>query len=127
MLDFVMNCDPAGAKSLRNINKIVFSQPLAKGRPQPQVLVPLRGPVVSGFSSQPAVTSKTQQAQERASMLTASAKGAQAFLSFGQRKPYASNAPPPLPQCPTSQARLAPVQNGQFCLLLCLKSTISEV
>lgn len=59
-------------------------------------------------------------------MLTASAKGAQAFLSFsGQRKPFASNAPPPLPQCPTSQARLAPVQNGQFCcLFLCVKSTV---
>lgn len=58
-------------------------------------------------------------------MLTASAKGAQAFLSFsGQRKAFASNAPPPLPQCPTSQARLAPVQNGQFCLLSCMKSTV---
>eukprot|EP00066_Takifugu_rubripes_P025027 XP_011614293.1 PREDICTED: putative exonuclease GOR-like protein isoform X2 [Takifugu rubripes] len=89
------------------------SEPPAKSRPQPQVLIPLRGPEVSGFSSQPAVTSNIQQAQERASMLTASAKGAQAFLSFaGQRKPYASNAPPPLPQCPTSQAQLAPVQNA---------------
>lgn len=94
--------------------KIIFSQPIAKVRPQPQVLVPLRGPAVSGFLSQPAVTSHIQHAQQRASLLTASAKGAQAFISLaGQRKPDASSAPPPLP--PSSQIRLAPVQNGKLC------------
>lgn len=116
---------PPNASSLMNGYKIIFSQPLAKVRPQPQVLVPLRGPAVSGFLSQPAVTSHIQHAQQRASLLTASAKGAQAFISLaGQRKPDASSAPTPLPQCPTSQIRLAPVQNGKFCFLSWIKSIL---
>lgn len=93
----------------------MFSQPLAKSRPQPQVLVPLRGPAVSGFSSQPAIMSNIQQVRQRASVLTASAKGAQAFISSaGQKKPDTSTAPPPSPQCPTTQTQVVPVQNSKF-------------
>ncbi|KAM9342436.1 uncharacterized protein KZ484_015160 [Pholidichthys leucotaenia] len=56
-------------------------QPMAKSRPQPQVLVPFRGPTASGVSSHTSVASKIQQAQQRASILTASVKGGQAFVS----------------------------------------------
>lgn len=90
-------------------NPILFSQPLAKSRPQPQVLVPLRGPAVSGFSSQPAIMSKFRQVQQRASVLTVSAKGAQAFTSDGQQNPDTNAAPLPSPQ-----TQVAPVQNGKF-------------
>lgn len=87
-------------------NLILFSQPLAKSRPQPQVLVPLRGPAVSGFSSQPAIMSKFQQVQQRA----VSAKGAQSFISSaGQKKPETSATPPPFPQ-----TQVAPLQNSKF-------------
>lgn len=90
-------------------NLILFSQPLAKSRPQPQVLVPLRGPAVSGFSSQPTIMSKFQQVQQRASVLTVSAKGGQALTSAGQQNPDTNAAPLPSPQ-----TQVAPVQNGKF-------------
>lgn len=87
---------------------------MAKSRPQPQVLVPLRGPVVLGLPSQPSSTSKIQQVQQRASILTSSVKGAQAFISStGQRKSDAMNAPSPSTQTSNSQTQLAPVQNGK--------------
>lgn len=63
-------------------------QPVAKSRPQPQVLVPLRGPPVSGLGSQTSVTSKIHQVQQRASMLTTSVNGGQALVSSTcQRRP----------------------------------------
>ncbi|XP_037536164.1 RNA exonuclease 1 homolog [Nematolebias whitei] len=71
-----------------------LEQPLAKSRPQPQVLVPLREPAASGFGSRPSITSKIQQVQQRASMLTASVKAGQAFVSStNQKKPETQSAP----------------------------------
>ncbi|XP_070689095.1 RNA exonuclease 1 homolog [Pempheris klunzingeri] len=87
------------------------TEPVAKSRPQPQVLVPLRGPAVSGFVSQPSVSSKIQQVQHRASMLTASVKGGQAFVSTCQRKPETLSAPPPSTQTPEN-LQPALVQNA---------------
>ncbi|XP_019111228.2 RNA exonuclease 1 homolog isoform X2 [Larimichthys crocea] len=87
-------------------------QPVAKSRPQPQVLVPLRGPAVSGFASQPSITTKFQQVQEKASMLTASVKGGQAFVSTGcQRRPETQSAPFPSAQT-TESLQPALVQNA---------------
>ncbi|XP_034728978.1 RNA exonuclease 1 homolog isoform X3 [Etheostoma cragini] len=83
------------------------TEPVANSRPQPQVLVPLR---VSGFASQPSITPKIQQVQQGASMLTASVKGGQAFLSSCQRKPDTQTAPFPLTQSPEN-LQPAPVQN----------------
>ncbi|XP_054628304.1 RNA exonuclease 1 homolog isoform X2 [Dunckerocampus dactyliophorus] len=61
--------------------------PVAKRRPQPQILVPLRGPATPLTASRLAATPKIQQIQQKASMVTASVKGGQAFLSsFGQRR-----------------------------------------
>ncbi|XP_068576791.1 LOW QUALITY PROTEIN: RNA exonuclease 1 homolog [Cebidichthys violaceus] len=87
-------------------------QPVAKSRPQPQVLVPLRSPAVSGFAS---TTSKIQQVQQRASMLTASVKGGQAFVvsSTCQRKPETQNASLPSTQTPENM-QPAPVQNAHM-------------
>ncbi|XP_070759888.1 RNA exonuclease 1 homolog [Enoplosus armatus] len=87
-------------------------QSVAKSRPQPQVLVPLRGPAVSGFASQPSITSKIQQVQQRASMLTASVKGGQAFVSSSfQRKPETQSGPSPFTQTPEN-LQPAPVQSA---------------
>ncbi|XP_061881028.1 RNA exonuclease 1 homolog isoform X1 [Entelurus aequoreus] len=62
--------------------------PVAKRRPQPLVLVPLRGPTPAFTASQLAAAPKIQQIQQKASMLTASVKGGQSFLSsIGPRKP----------------------------------------
>ncbi|XP_026199578.1 RNA exonuclease 1 homolog isoform X2 [Anabas testudineus] len=78
----------AGKKRVAHEAK--HTETLAKNRPQPQVLVPLRGPTTSAFGSQP---SKIQQTQQRASMLTASVKGGQAFISSTcQRKPETQNS-----------------------------------
>nr|XP_057925887.1 RNA exonuclease 1 homolog isoform X2 [Doryrhamphus excisus] len=76
--------------------------PVAKRRPQPQVLIPLREPETPPTASR--LTPKIQQIQQKASMVTASVKGGQAFLSsFGQRRqesqpatstPASGNAPP---------------------------------
>lgn len=88
-------------------------QPVAKSRPQPQVLVPLRGPAVSGFASQPSITSKMQQVQQRASILGAS--GVQTFVSPAiQRRPDPKSASPSA-QVPENQQN-APVQNGRILL-----------
>ncbi|XP_073322012.1 uncharacterized protein [Pagrus major] len=89
----------AGKK--RTAHEAKHTEPVVKNRPQPQVLVPLRGPVVSGFASQPAVNSKIQQVQQRASMLTTSVKGGQAFVSSTyQRRPEAQSAPSASAQTP---------------------------
>ncbi|XP_071339683.1 RNA exonuclease 1 homolog isoform X2 [Trachinotus anak] len=86
-------------------------QPAAKSRLQPQVLVPLREPAVSGFASQSSITTKIQQVQQRASMLTASVKGGQAFVSATcQRKPETQTTVCPPIQTPAS-TQPAPVQN----------------
>ncbi|KAK2837941.1 hypothetical protein Q5P01_015153 [Channa striata] len=67
-------------------------EPGAKTRPQPRVLVPLRAPAAG---PEPSVTPMIQQVQQRASMLTASVKGGQAFVSSAcQRKPESQTAPP---------------------------------
>ncbi|XP_039906396.1 RNA exonuclease 1 homolog isoform X1 [Simochromis diagramma] len=85
-------------------------QPVAKSRPQPQVLVPLCEPVTSGFGSRPSVSSKTQQVQQRASTPTASVKGGQAFVSStSQKKPETQFTPSVLTQNP---ATLQPVRNA---------------
>ncbi|KAI9513790.1 hypothetical protein NQZ68_039454 [Dissostichus eleginoides] len=86
-------------------------EPASKSRPQPQVLVPLRGPAVSGFASQPSITSEIQQVQLRASMLTASVKGVQPLVhSNSQRRLETQVAPLHSIQTPES-LQPAPVQN----------------
>ncbi|XP_068167222.1 RNA exonuclease 1 homolog isoform X3 [Antennarius striatus] len=75
------------------------SEPLARSRPQPQVLVPLCVPAVSRFSSQPSITSKIQQVHQKASMLPASVKGGQALVSSTcQRTSDADKLPSPTAQ-----------------------------
>ncbi|KAL6114778.1 uncharacterized protein ACO6RY_05461 [Pungitius sinensis] len=89
------------------------TEPGVKSRPQPQVLVPLRAPTMSGFTTQPSTTCKIQQVQHRASALTASLKGGQAFVvsSGYQRKPETQSAS--LPSTPTTEIlQSAPVQNA---------------
>lgn len=89
-------------------------QPVAKSRPQPQVLVPLCEPVTSGFGSRSSVSSKTQQVQQRASTLTASVKGGQAFVSStSQKKPETQFSPSVLTQNPET-LQPAPVRNGKY-------------
>lgn len=99
-------------KIIFRFNRVGFCQPVAQRRPQPQVLVPLRTCAVSGFTSQPPVTSKIQQVmQQRACVLTASVKGAQTVISTAsQRRPDTERAPP----CAQISKNLqpAPVQNG---------------
>ncbi|XP_030593372.1 putative exonuclease GOR isoform X3 [Archocentrus centrarchus] len=88
------------------------TEPVAKSRPQPQVLVPLREPITSGFGSRRSVNSKTQQVQQRASMLTASVKGGQAFVSAtSQKKPETQLTPSALTQTPET-LQPAPVHNA---------------
>ncbi|KAM8760993.1 uncharacterized protein AB9X84_008854 isoform 2-T2 [Acanthopagrus schlegelii] len=80
----------AGKKRMAHEAK--HTEAVVKNRPQPQVLVPLRGPAVSRFVSQPAVNSKIQQVQQRASMLTTPVKGGQTFVSSTyQRRPEAQS------------------------------------
>ncbi|XP_075324957.1 uncharacterized protein LOC142382721 [Odontesthes bonariensis] len=87
-------------------------EPLAKSRPQPQVLVPLREPAASGFGSRPPITSKIQQIQQRASMLTASVKASHAFVSSTvQKKPETQSVASALTQ-PLENLKPAPIQNA---------------
>nr|XP_020444048.1 uncharacterized protein LOC109953040 [Monopterus albus] len=87
-------------------------QPVAKSRPQPQVLVPLRGLASSGFGSQPSTTSKMQQVQQKASILTASLRSGQAFVSSTcQKKPETQTAPSPSTQT-LKNLQPAPVQGA---------------
>ncbi|XP_059192195.1 RNA exonuclease 1 homolog isoform X2 [Centropristis striata] len=97
-----LNVKPqATAGKKRIAHEAKHTEPAAKSRPQPQVLVPLRGPVVSGFPSQPSTTSKIQQVQQRASVLAASVKGGQAFVSATcQKKPEIQSSPVPSTQTP---------------------------
>ncbi|KAJ4942564.1 hypothetical protein JOQ06_012418 [Pogonophryne albipinna] len=98
-----------GKKRLAHEAKCI--EPASKSRPQPQVLVPLRGPAVSGFSSQPCITPEIQQVQQRASMLTASVKGVQPLVhSNSQRRRETQVAPLHSIQTPES-LQPAPVQN----------------
>uniref|UniRef100_A0AAQ4RSK3 Exonuclease domain-containing protein n=1 Tax=Gasterosteus aculeatus aculeatus TaxID=481459 RepID=A0AAQ4RSK3_GASAC len=85
--------------------------PVVKSRPQPQVLVPLRAPAVSGFTSRPSTTCKVQQVQHRAAAL----KGGQAFVvsSSYQRKPETHSASLPSTQ-PPENLQSAPVQNAHM-------------
>ncbi|XP_037632608.1 RNA exonuclease 1 homolog isoform X3 [Sebastes umbrosus] len=95
----------------RVAHEVKHTEPAAKSRPKTQVLVPLRGPAVSVSASQPSITSKIQQVQQRASMLTASVKGGQAFVSATcQRKPETQSAPFPSTQTPEN-LQPAPAQN----------------
>lgn len=94
---------------------IFIEKAVIKNRPQPQVLVPLRGPPTSGFASQP---SKMQQVQQKASLLTASVKGGQAFISSTcQRKPEIQNAHSPSTQA-IENLQPAPLQNGKDLLAI---------
>ncbi|XP_051277789.1 RNA exonuclease 1 homolog isoform X2 [Dicentrarchus labrax] len=88
-------------------------QPVAKRRTQPQVLVPLRGPAVSGIASQPSTTTtKIQQVQQRAPMLTASFRGGQTFVSSAfQGRPENQSTPTPSALTPEN-LQLATVQNA---------------
>ncbi|KAM7415774.1 hypothetical protein PAMA_018033 [Pampus argenteus] len=89
------------------------TEPVAKSRPQPQVLVPLRGSAAPGFDSQPSITSKIQQVQQRPSMLTASVKGSQAFVSSTCQKQETQSVASPLPPPQTSvNTQPLPVQNA---------------
>ncbi|XP_060927734.1 RNA exonuclease 1 homolog [Limanda limanda] len=88
-------------------------QPLAKTRPQAKILIPLREPAASGSGSQSSIPTKILPAQQRASMVTASVKGAQAFASFlCQKKPetQATACPPQTP----ANIQPAPVQNAYY-------------
>ncbi|CAB1426356.1 unnamed protein product [Pleuronectes platessa] len=86
-------------------------QPLAKSRPQAKILIPLREPAASGSGSQSSISSKIRPAQQRASSVTASVKGAQAFASFSsQKKPETQTTACP-PQTPAN-IQPAPVQNA---------------
>ncbi|KAM7019119.1 uncharacterized protein LKV04_009733 [Tautogolabrus adspersus] len=103
---------PALAGKKRVAHEAKHVEPAAKSRPQPQVLVPLRGPVVSGFAPQPSITAKIQQVQQRASILTASLKGSRAFVSSTcQRTSETQSVPSPSTQTPES-LQSAPVQNA---------------
>lgn len=76
-----------------------------------QVLVPLRTGTVPGFTPQPAVTYKLQQVQQRACVLTPSARGAQTAVSTAsQRRPDPERAA----ACPqaSKNPQPAPVQNA---------------
>ncbi|XP_058493067.1 uncharacterized protein zgc:152968 isoform X3 [Solea solea] len=101
-------------------------QPMAKIRPEPQVLVPLRGPVASGFGSQTSVTSKIQQVQQRASMVAASIKGGQAFVSMTSQKKQETQTT----AGPSTHAHVdtqpAPVQNA-YTNYLSLGTAVIEV
>ncbi|XP_069562676.1 RNA exonuclease 1 homolog [Brachyistius frenatus] len=101
----------AGKKRVAHEAKLT-EEPVAKIRPQPQVLVPLRGPAASGFGSRPPTTSKIQQVQQRASMMSAAVKGGQAFVSSNCEKiPESHNSPSAL--TPTSEnLHAAPAQNA---------------
>ncbi|XP_029998536.1 RNA exonuclease 1 homolog [Sphaeramia orbicularis] len=68
-------------------------QPVAKSKPQPQVLVPLRGPVAPGSASQSTQLAMFRKMEQKASVLTASVKAGQASIS--QRKPEPLSTPPP--------------------------------
>ncbi|XP_071753731.2 uncharacterized protein LOC139910365 [Centroberyx gerrardi] len=85
------------------------TEPVAKSRPQPQVLVPLRGPAAPGPASQLSITSKIQQVQQRASMLTASVKGGQAFISSAPQRKAETRAAPP---SQTLANKPVTIQNG---------------
>ncbi|KAM7391229.1 hypothetical protein PAMP_021933 [Pampus punctatissimus] len=68
-----INVKPQGLSGKKRMAHEVkhTEQPVAKSRPQPQVLVPLRGPAAPGFDSQPSITSKIQQKQETQSVAAA--------------------------------------------------------
>ncbi|XP_043968414.1 RNA exonuclease 1 homolog isoform X3 [Gambusia affinis] len=68
------------------------SEPLAKMRPQPQVLVPLREPGASGFSSRPSICSKVQRVQYRASAAPAKL-GQKLSSSVSQKTPETQTVP----------------------------------
>ncbi|KAK5611110.1 hypothetical protein CRENBAI_022021 [Crenichthys baileyi] len=89
-----------------------LEQPLAKSRPQPQVLVPLQEPAASGFVSRPSISSKIQQVQQRASMLTAQVKAGQKLVSSViQKKPDTQTVPSALTPTPET-FQPSPVQNA---------------
>ncbi|XP_063754369.1 RNA exonuclease 1 homolog isoform X2 [Eleginops maclovinus] len=95
----------------RVAHEVKHIEPPSKSRPQHQVLVPLLGPVVSGFASQSSITSEVQQVQQRASMLTASVKGVQHLVHpNSQRRPETQSAPLSSTQT-TGYMQPAPVQN----------------
>ncbi|CAK6959725.1 RNA exonuclease 1 homolog [Scomber scombrus] len=89
-------------------------QPVAKSRPQPQVLVPLRGPAAPGFAPLSTITSNIQQVQQRASMLTASVQGSHAFFSSTcqRRQETQMVAAPPFPPQTSVNAQPVPMQNA---------------
>ncbi|XP_028312575.1 RNA exonuclease 1 homolog isoform X2 [Gouania willdenowi] len=76
-------------------------EPLAKRRPQPQVLVPLRGKTASSISSYTSSTPRIQQAQQRASMVTGSVRGGQAFVSCKNKLETQSTSVPVKPTLQT--------------------------
>ncbi|KAM4745900.1 uncharacterized protein FYW61_016191 [Anableps anableps] len=88
-----------------------LEQPLAKTRPQPQVLVPLREPGASGFGSQPSISSKIQQVQQRASMQIAPVKASPNLVSVSQKKPETQTVPSALTPTPQN-LQPSPVQNA---------------
>uniref|UniRef100_A0A4W6EF35 Zgc:152968 n=1 Tax=Lates calcarifer TaxID=8187 RepID=A0A4W6EF35_LATCA len=98
------------------LNDLLIQQPAAKSRPQPKILVPLHGPAASGFGSQSSITSRIQQVQQRASILTASVKGGQAFVSSTcQRTPETQTMTCPPTQTPAN-TQPAHVQSGKLLL-----------
>ncbi|XP_054895215.1 RNA exonuclease 1 homolog isoform X2 [Poeciliopsis prolifica] len=68
------------------------SEPLAKMRPQPQVLVPLREPGASGFGSRLSFCSKVQQVQNRASAAP-DKPGRNLLSSVSQKTPETQTVP----------------------------------
>ncbi|XP_045890880.1 RNA exonuclease 1 homolog isoform X2 [Micropterus dolomieu] len=108
-----LNSKPQASSGKKRVaHEARYTEPVAKSRPQPQVLVPLCGPAVSGFYSQPSTASKFQQVQQRASMLAASVKGGQAFVSSTcEKKPETQSAPSPAAQT-LENVQPAPLQNA---------------
>ncbi|KAF7663477.1 hypothetical protein LDENG_00210610 [Lucifuga dentata] len=97
-----VNVKPEALPGKKRVSREVENRELgAMSRPQPQVLVPLQGAAVAGLTSQPSVTSRIQQVQQRASMLKAAVNGGQAFVSSsshrGPESQIPANKPAPAP------------------------------
>ncbi|XP_068616997.1 RNA exonuclease 1 homolog [Brachionichthys hirsutus] len=102
------------------------SEPLAKSRPQPQVLVPRRLPVASGFASQPSIASRIQQAHQKVSLLPASVEGGQASVSSAcQRRPDTDK----VPAATADPSELLPAAPAQKAYMNCIPvgTTVIEV
>ncbi|XP_041642485.1 RNA exonuclease 1 homolog isoform X2 [Cheilinus undulatus] len=108
-----LNVKPSAMAGRKRVaHEVKHIESAAKSRPQPQVLVPLCGPAVSGFAPQPSITTKIQQVQQRASILTASVKGSQAFVSSTCQRKTETQSVSSLPTQTPENLLSAAVQNA---------------